>query len=189
MTSATATASREARLQAAREYVAAGLSLIPIDANSKSTPEGFGWKVYQLRQPTDDELCEWSGRYPGLGVVGGKVSGHRNGDGEAKDALEILDLEAIAPLEEFRQLVEEAAPGLLARLPRVKTPTDGRHVYYRCAIVEGNQKLAQRAEEVAGADLPRTDAGALDKKEIQRLGLREIGGKYFKVRTLIETRG
>src|SRR5262249_48055876 len=94
MTSATATASREARLQAAREYVAAGLSLIPIDANSKSTPEGFGWKVYQLRRPTDDELCEWSGRYPGLGVVGGKVSGHRNGDGEAKDALEILDLEA-----------------------------------------------------------------------------------------------
>ena len=189
MISAGATASSEARLQAAREYVAAGLSLIPIDAKSKCPPEGFSWKVYQRRQPDDGELCAWVGRYPGFGVVGGKVSGHRNGDGEAKDALEILDLEAIAPLEEFRQLVEEAAPGLLGQLPRVKTPTDGRHIYYRCAIVEGNQKLAQRAVEVADADLPRTDDGALDKKEIQKLGLREIGGKYFKVRTLIETRG
>src|SRR5262249_19395438 len=98
MTSATAAASREARLQAAREYVATGLSLIPIDAKSKWPPEGFGWKVYQERRPTDDELRDWAGRYPGLGVVGGKVSGHRNGDGEGKDALEILDLESIAPL-------------------------------------------------------------------------------------------
>ena len=177
------------RLMAAREYCAAGLSPIPIGKQSKSPPAGFGWRAFQRRRPTDDELRAWVSRFPGLGVVCGKVSGHRSADGEAVDALEVLDLESIAPLNEFRQHVDEAAPGLFDRLPRPKTPTDGRHIYYRCEIVEGNQKLAQRAEEIADADLPRTDDGALDKKAIQKIGLREKGGRYFKIRTLIETRG
>lgn len=171
------------RFQAAREYVASGLSLIPIGAKSKTTPPGIAWKTYQRRRPTDQELSTWLSKYPGLGIVGGKVSGK---DGAA---LEILDLESIAPLEEFRQLVAEAAPGLLDRLPRVKTPAGGRHIYYRCETIEGNQKLAQRAEEVAAADLPRLEDGALDMEAIKKAGLRPINGKYFKIRTLIETRG
>jgi len=171
----------EERLQGALEYVASGLSLVPIGAKSKCPP--IDWKAYQERKPIDAELKAWLKRYPGLGIVGGKISGAENA------ALEILDLESIAPLDEFRALVEEAAPGLLDRLPRVKTPTNGRHIYYRSATVEGNQKLAQRAEEVVADELPRTGAGALDNRAISKLGLREIGGKYFKIRTLIETRG
>jgi putative DNA primase/helicase len=142
-------------------------------------------KVYQRRRPTDAELRVWVGRYPGLGIVGGKVSGK---DGAA---LEILDIEAVAKasIKLFCQLVEEVAPGLLDRLPRVKTPTGGCHIYYRCKIVEGNQKLAQRAEEVTAGDLPRTNDGAVDKDAVKKLGLREIDGRYFRIRTLIETRG
>ncbi|HEX5084217.1 MAG TPA: bifunctional DNA primase/polymerase, partial [Blastocatellia bacterium] len=171
------------RLTAARAYLASGLSIIPIGARSKTTPPGVAWKVYQTRRPTDDELRAWIARYPGIGIVGGEVSG-RDGAG-----LEILDLESIAPIDDFRQLVDEAAPGLLDHLPRVRTPTGGRHVYYRCETVEGNQKLAQRAEIVTGDDLPRTADGAIDKAAIKKDGLREIDGKYFKIRTLIETRG
>jgi hypothetical protein len=117
----------EARLQTAREYVASGLSLVPIAAKSKWPP--IKWEMYQERKPTDAELKTWIRNYPGLGVVGGKVSGSEG------VALEILDLESIAPLDTFRQFVEEAAPGLLDELPRVKTPTGGRHIYYRCDCI------------------------------------------------------
>jgi putative DNA primase/helicase len=175
------TVTAEERLKSARDYVASGLSLVPIAAKSKAPP--INWKPYQTRKPTDAELPVWVKKYPGLGIVGGQVSGK---DGAA---LEILDIEAIAPIEEFCELVDEAAPGLLARLPRDKTPTDGRHLFYRCEVVAGNQKLAQRAEEVADADLPRLADGALDLEAVKKDGLREIGGKYFKIRTLIETRG
>src|SRR5262245_10264415 len=147
------------RLSQAIAYRESGLSLVPIGAKSKAPP--INWKTYQTRKPTDAELMKWLNTYPGLGIVGGQVSGK---DGAA---LEILDLEAIAPLGEYRALVEEAAPGLLARLPRDKSPAGGRHVFYRCEIVEGNQKLAQRAEEVADADLPRLDDGALDLEAIK----------------------
>jgi hypothetical protein len=168
------------RLSQAIAYRESGLSLVPIAAKSKAPP--INWKPYQTRKPTDAELEKWVSKYSGLGIVGGKVSG-RDGAG-----LEILDIEAIGLIEEFRALVEEAAPGLLKRLPRDKTPTGGRHIFYRCEVVDGNQKLAQRAEEVAGDELPRTDDGALDLEAIKKDGVREINGKYFKIRTLIETR-
>src|SRR5262245_17576012 len=157
-------ASAEARLSQAREYLASGLSLVPIGAGEKR-PVGHWsayqdhkpakgdkyptWEIYQERKPTDEEMAKWVSNYPGLGIVGGNVSGKYGA------ALEILDLECIAPLKEFRELVDEAAPGLLNRLPRDKSPTGGRHVFYRCEAIEGNQKLAQRAEEVDGDDLPR----------------------------------
>ncbi len=119
-----------ARLKAARAYVASGLSLIPIGAGQKKSP--IPWKVYQERVPTEEELTEWIDHFPGLGVVCGPISGN----------LEVLDLEAAAPLEEFHREVERRAPGLLARFPRVRTPTGGRHLPYRCDVIEGNQKLA-----------------------------------------------
>ncbi len=81
-------------------------------------------------------MFDWIDLYPGLAVVCGPVSGN----------LEVLDLEAAAPLEEFHQLVEMRAPGLIARLPRVRTPTGGRHIPYRCDVIEGNQKLAADSE-------------------------------------------
>jgi Bifunctional DNA primase/polymerase, N-terminal len=39
-------------------------------------------------------------------------------------------------------LVEGLAPGLVSRLVVVMTPTGGRHIYYRCATIQGNTKLA-----------------------------------------------
>jgi uncharacterized protein (DUF927 family) len=177
------------RLALAREHRDSGLSLAPIGPRTKWPP--IKWETYQKRQPTDAELRTWVEKYPGLGIVGGKVSGHRGEDGEAMDALEILDIEAIAKdlIKLFCELVEKAAPRLLERLPRVKTPTEGCHIYYRCETVEGNQKLAQRAEEVTIDDLPHKDGGALNSEAVKKLGIRRIGDRYFKIRTLIETRG
>jgi len=118
------------RLQQAKAYLASGLSLVPISARSKSP--AVPWKAYQQRAPTEKEIAEWLKCYPGLGIVCGPVSG----------SLEVLDLEAAAPLSEFHELVEKRSPGLLSRLPRVQTPSNGRHIAYRCEVIEGNQKLA-----------------------------------------------
>ncbi|CAN5460273.1 hypothetical protein BH20ACI3_BH20ACI3_41910 [soil metagenome] len=125
--------SNAARLKVARAYVASGLSLIPIGTRSKSPT--IQWKDYQERPPTVEEVTEWVDQYPGLGVVCGPISGN----------LEVLDLEADAPLKEFHKLVEQRVPGLSERLPRVRTPSGGRHLFYLCQLIEGNQKLAADA--------------------------------------------
>ncbi len=168
-------------IESTLSYLRAQLSLIPIGPGSKTTPEKFTWKAYQKRQPTEAEVRGWLNRFPGcgIGIVCGKVSG----------GLEVLDLEAAAPLEEFRTLVEEAAPGLLQKLPRAETPGGGRHIYYRCEQIEGNQKLAQRAVEVIPEELHSKEGGELDQEAIKKLGLRKIDDQYYKVITLIETRG
>ena len=106
------------RLQQARAYVASGVSLIPIGANSKASP--IRWKDYQERMPAVEELTVWDGRYPGIGIVCGRISKN----------LEVLDLEADAPLVEFQRLVDALDPTLLPKLPRTKTPTGGRLIFF-----------------------------------------------------------
>lgn len=133
----------------ALDYLKAGLSIIPIRPGSKAP--AIEWKEYQSRLPNESEIRGWFRGFPGcgIGVIAGEVSAN----------LEIIDIESIAPIEEFFDWVTEAAPDLLDRLPLVETPSGGRHIYYRCEVIEHNQKLAQRQIE--------------DKK----------------IKTLIETRG
>ncbi len=117
-------------LNKAQRLVAGGLSLVAIKAGSKSP--AIDWKPFQQRRPTNEELSDWTRRFPGLGIICGEVSG----------GLEVLDLESIAPLEEFSREVKRRAPELLPKLPRSQTPSGGRHLFYRCAVISGNQKLA-----------------------------------------------
>jgi hypothetical protein len=129
----------------AQRLLAAGLSIIPISADGTKAPAGrllprdphtgeATWKTYQARLATPDELHRWvsSGRV-GLAILGGAISGN----------LEILDFDAADLFAPWCELVDSLGPGLVERLPVVNTPSDGRHVYYRCETIEGNQKLAQ----------------------------------------------
>jgi hypothetical protein len=117
----------------AQRLVAAGVSIIPIAADGSKRPVVL-WKAFQSRRPTAGELQRWFASAPyGLAIVGGYISG----------GPEVLDFDAIDIFDPWRVMVEERAPGLLERLPLGQTPSDGRHVLYRCAIVEGNQKLAR----------------------------------------------
>jgi Bifunctional DNA primase/polymerase, N-terminal len=119
----------------AYRLVAAGVSVLPIKPDGSKAPALASWKPYQSRPPTGDELRHWFQHRPlGLGIIGGAVSG----------SLEILDFDAPEIFTPWSTLVEDRAPGLLARLPQVETPSDGRHVYYRCLTIAGNLKLAQR---------------------------------------------
>jgi hypothetical protein len=152
-------------LPGVRRLAEAGLSVIPIKVNGSKAPSVSSWKQFENRLPTESELRKWFGgdKPPGIALICGKVSGN----------LEILDFDAPELMAEWRALVEEAARGLLDRLPQVQTPAPGLHVYFRCSTIQGNQKLAEREVEVTEGTK----------------GARQDDGRWFKFETLIETRG
>ena len=140
-------------LDAARNYIAAGFSVVPIRRDGSKAPawevlprvwdEGRNkatWKPLAERLPTAAEVEAWfGGAAPcGIGLIGGAVSG----------ALETLDFdrEAADIFPAWWALVEEERPGLVARLAVSRTPRQpaGYHVRYRCPDedIPGNTKLA-----------------------------------------------
>src|SRR5262245_45297125 len=113
-------ARNSAPLSAARAYRRAGLSFMPIATDGSKAPDGrllplvpdeasggykASWGPLTDRLPTDEETREWYDRAnpPGIGIIGGKVSGN----------LEQLDFdrdaETIFPA--WCALVEEERPG------------------------------------------------------------------------------
>jgi hypothetical protein len=139
-------------LETARKLVAAGISVIPIRCDGSKAPAGkllpldeddtskTTWKPYQERLPTDKELAYWFARENvGLAIVAGEVSGN----------LEILDLDSPAIVKPWRDAVEAIMPSVVSRLVVVKTPREGhgRHIYYRCPVIDGNMKLALDADK------------------------------------------
>lgn len=120
-------------LAAARKYVEAGLSVIPVKADGSKAPT-VAWKAYEKRRPLPSELTKWFDvkRPIGLAVIGGSVSG----------GLEIIDFDDPGLVEPWISEVEKIRPGLPKRLPRIQTPKGGAHFYYRAESIEHNQKLA-----------------------------------------------
>jgi hypothetical protein len=118
----------------ARRLVSAGLSVIPIRPDGTKRPALDSWRPYQHVPPNAFMLASWFLHGEGLAVIGGAVSGH----------VEVLDFDVPELFAPWCALVERLCPGLVARLPLVRTPSDGRHLYYRCPIVAGNLKLAHR---------------------------------------------
>jgi hypothetical protein len=125
-------------LDIAISYVDARRSVIPIRADGSKSTSLRTWKPYQKKRPNRKELATWFDRDVPIGVaiLGGKVSGN----------LEVLDIDCTDLIRRWKKLVREQSPGLLDRLPQVKTP-NGLHVYYRCRKIGGNQKLAERRKD------------------------------------------
>src|SRR5262245_16510231 len=150
--------------RAAKRYVRSGLSLIPIRADGTKVPAfellprvwapgehryRRPWGGYRQRRPTLRELRDWfrdsRGEY-GLAVLGGAVSG----------GLEVIDCDNWDVAQRWSERVERAAPGLLGRLVRVRTPRPGLHCYFRSPSFEGNQKLARVPDPGEGNEKPKT---------------------------------
>jgi hypothetical protein len=127
------TSMRDIRSEAGR-LVASGLSVIPIRPDGTKRPALDAWRPYQQVRPNAITLATWFHHGEGLAVIGGAVSGH----------LEILDFDAPELFAPWCVLVDQRCPGLVARLPLGQTPSDGRHLYYRCQSIAGNLRLAQR---------------------------------------------
>jgi hypothetical protein len=121
-------------LQAALNYRACGLSVVPLLTDGSRQPP-FDWKEYQSRLATEDELKKWfvGDRY-GIAITGGLISG----------GLEIIDLESVEIAKRWQELVRENGAGnVLPRLLIVKTPK-GFHCYFKTDSPGRNVDLARR---------------------------------------------
>lgn len=107
------------------DYLRAGLSCFPIRRDGTKAPT-VEWTPFRSRLPTEAEAQDWAGL--GIAIPGGPING----------GLEILDFETDAAWREWLERCP-LPPGL----PVVVTPGGGRHVYYRCAVADGNLKLAR----------------------------------------------
>ena len=120
----------------ARQYVRAGLSVIPIRTDATKAPACREWKTFQQRIATPAEIDRLFAGSVGVAIVGGTVSAD----------LEIIDVDDPDLVTPFVETVEAHQPGLIDRLTRIRTPRvgGGCHFYYRCGQVEipGNMKLA-----------------------------------------------
>jgi hypothetical protein len=126
-------------LDAAGRYVASGLGVIPIRTDGSKAPALSSWKIYQSMQPSQEEINIGFSKNnaSGIAILAGAVSG----------GLEVIDFDAPDLFPFWRDLVSLSYPDLIDSLAVVETPTEGRHVYYRCETIEGNRKLAQREHE------------------------------------------
>lgn len=155
-----------------------GIKFMPVRANKQ--PIHKNWQTNNITY--DLSNCE------AVGIVCGLLS----------ENLEVIDIDEKYSLDgnlfkNYKRLIHEVDPKLLAKLVVQKTKNGGYHFLYRCDTIEGNMKLANR---------PTTDA---EKDETFRKTYENevTNGKDHaratetaqkskindKVRVLIETRG
>lgn len=159
-------------IDTALDYLRSGLCVLPAILAEKR-PALAGWKQYQRRLPTEQQVRTWFTDASALCVLAGEVSGH----------LEMIDFDLEGELfDRWRELVSTEAPGLVGRVVIERSQSGGRHVVYRCkSPVPGNRKLAQRTMVVASAE-PVVICG-------KRYVPRRVGDRFEITLTLIETRG
>ena len=186
--------------RAAREAHTNGLCVIPAAANGTKQPwpDSPSWKHYQAQPPTPEQLDRWfaGGRYDGLGVVCGHVSG----------GLEMLEFEGRAVDEGFVEamtiLADASGLGDLWQAVtngyQETTPSGGVHLLYRVTgrPVPKNTKLARRPstpDELAAwkhEQQLQVDAEPDDAKRARRQAkLDQIVTGEQVPQVLIETRG
>jgi hypothetical protein len=119
---------RSALIAAGLYYHDGGLSIIPVNAEKK--PAIPGWKPYQKKQATREQVKRWELLYllAGFAVVCGEVSG----------GLTIIDFDVPGFYEKWAALVGELAQ----TLPTQRTGGDGEQVAFRSGLVVANDKLA-----------------------------------------------
>ncbi len=135
--------SRPDLLAAALAAHRAGLGIVPAAEDGSKRPDVPSWKQYQSERSTEDEIDYWfaNGR-TGIGIITGAVSGN----------LEALDFDSHGAFESFIERARECGLGDLVERVRngyeEHTP-NGVHLLTRCERIDGNLKLAQRADHKA----------------------------------------
>ncbi len=122
-------------MKAAAAYAHGGLSVIPTLPDKRPACQ---WKIYTERIMSDREI-EVNFRFAsGIGIACGKVSGN----------LELLDFDDGGSA--FAPWLEKVPPYIRNRLVIERSPSGGKHVYYRVDgkdyAVPGNRKLAMKED-------------------------------------------
>ena len=147
---------RQQLIDTARDYTGDGISVTLTDDRKVSIGP---WKDFQKRFITDDELNERSQRASGIAIICGSISGN----------LEVIDVDLKYDITGnlWDRLYSSIPESIADKLVIARTKSGGIHLYYRCASLSNNTKLARR---------PATDT------EHQL-------NPHIRVMVLIETRG
>lgn len=132
-------------LNAAKGFIKKGISCVATDDSKRAI---VAWKPYTTNLPTAKQLEEQFSlsKAAGVAVICGSISGN----------LEVIDVDTKYDLEGtlFENLCSEIisySQELFDKLLIIETKSGGKHLYYKCEKIQGNQKLAQRpptAEEL-----------------------------------------
>lgn len=148
-------------LAAAKKYIRAGLSVIATDEHKRAL---FPWKKFQDKIITAQEIGEQleHPKAAGIAIICGAVSG----------GLEVVDIDlkyALDPqfFDKLSEAIKQQSEELYHSLLIIKTKSGGFHLYYRCELIEGNQKLAMR---------PATDTELKDNPQLKQVVLCETRG-------------
>jgi len=122
---------------AVNEYIAHGLSVIPLKPNSKEA--AIRWTEFQERRPTPEEVVDWwrNGNDYGIGIVSGKVSN-----------LVVLDIDDETKFSVALKTIGETLPDT----PTVRT-RKGCHLYFRYPanrVVRRHDRLNDWGAELRG---------------------------------------
>lgn len=143
-------------IQDALSAIHCGISVLPVISGDKRPDapalkragfvdsEGGGeWTTLQGRLPTEVEVQTLFANGSTFATICGKVSG----------GLEVMDFDIpdkarsrTPPMwRDWCEIIKEHDGGLFKRLVIAETTSGGYHVFYRCAVVEGNAKLCMQA--------------------------------------------
>lgn len=155
-----------------------GLQFMPVRANKQ--PIVKGWQTYSEKH--DLTNCE------AVGLVCGKLSGN----------MEVIDVDEKYSLdgklfERYKRLIHSTNPALLNKLVVQRTRSGGFHLIYRCSLISGNLKLANRptTKEERRETYQKTYEAEI-VKSVDDDKAKQVAQKASdndKVRVLLETRG
>lgn len=115
-------------------YLKYGINCVAVNDKKQAI---FPWKRWQTETMTPDVIDKQmrDSRAKGLAVICGYVSG----------GLEVIDIDTKYETYDLWAAIKERIPvDLYSKLYIVNTKSGGKHLYYRCEVIEGNLKLAQR---------------------------------------------
>lgn len=121
-------------LATAKQYVDAGLSVIPVRADGTKAPAESGWRTYSEKRATAQQVEQWfaSGNY-GIGIAGGSASGN----------LAVLDFEQWEAYDTWLKSLSKEAIERTRSCPLAATPGGGAHLYVRLPESVSGQVLAK----------------------------------------------
>lgn len=155
-----------------------GLQFIPI--NGKKVPTIKEWQISEKKHNLDGS--------EGVGMVCGKLSGY----------VEVIDIDSKYDLtgkmfDNFKRLIHDCDNTILGKLVVQKTRNNGYHLIYRCSVIAGNLKLANRPTSEAEKQKTFDDeykyhlTKSKTDEEAKKLAIKARDAD--KNRVLIETRG
>lgn len=116
------------------KYLDYGVNAIAVNDKKQAI---FPWKKFQTEKISKEELSAQmkDERAKGVAIICGSISG----------GLEVIDIDTKYETFDLWEAIKSKIPQeIYSKLHIVNTRSNGKHLYYKCEVIEQNLKLAQR---------------------------------------------